>query len=96
MRFLRRLFGLKVAPRHGDPLPKQKAATQELMILEIAREYAAREGLRWIEPVHAAYLYSPDGPYWLVQTNFTGRGYTVFIAINDETRDVIGTHSLPR
>lgn len=96
MSLLRRLFRLPANPRHGDPLPKEDASTDERTILDIARQRAESKGLAWIEPIHAEYLHGSRGPVWLVTTNWMGRGHTVHVTIDDETREVIGARSLPR
>jgi hypothetical protein len=88
MMFLRRLLGLSRSPKHGDLLTKTLARTIEEKALRTASDAAKSKGLLWTEPILAEYRYSPEGNYWLIQSNWTGRGHRVFVTIDDRTGDV--------
>lgn len=96
MRFLRRFLGLSRKPQLGDLLPKANATTIEEKALRAAAEAVRAKGLLWNEPILAEYRYSPEGNYWLIQTNWTGRGHSVFVTVDDRTGNVSRVQSRGR
>jgi hypothetical protein len=102
MSFLQRLLGLRRQPRRGDPLPKANARTPEAAALQAAAHAARAQNLLWQEPILAEYRYAPEGNHWLIQSNWTARGYHIFITVDDATGNVsrvqshgrTGPHSL--
>ena len=88
MSFLLRLLGLSRRPQLGDLLPKADGTTMEEEALRAAADAIRAKGLPWNEPILAEYRYSADGNYWLIQTNWTGRGHSVFVTVDDRTGSV--------
>jgi hypothetical protein len=82
--------------KSGDVLPMSQAVTSESNALQIARLSIEHRGQAWIEPILAEYRDSAKGAYWLIRTNWTGRGHSVIVTIDDRTSRVIGSRSLPR
>lgn len=70
--------------------------TTEAEACSIARGWAAEQGLFWSEPVEARAARDGERRVWYVQSNATGRGHSVSVRIDDETRQVEGHHVLPR
>jgi hypothetical protein len=88
MSFLRRLLGVSRSPKLGDLLAKAHATTIEENALRTAADAAKAKGLLWNEPILAEYRYSPEGNYWLIQSNWTGRDHRVFVTVDDRTGNV--------
>lgn len=83
MSFIRRLLRSLQRPRPGYELEKSNAVTSEERARQIAEDAVRAKGLFWSEPVLAEYRYSPDGNYWLVQTNSTGRDHRILVTVDD-------------
>jgi hypothetical protein len=92
MKFLRRWF--KSSADRGKE--GEGWSRDESSILQLAREFAEREGLPWLEPVHAEPLRTASGAEWRVTTNWLGRGHSVHISVDDGTGDVALVRILPR
>lgn len=88
MSFIRRFLGRSRRPRLGDLLPKANATTMEEDAVRAAAGAVTAKGLIWNEPILVEYRYSAEGNYWLIQTNWTGRGHSVFVTVDDRTGNV--------
>jgi hypothetical protein len=95
MKLLQRIVDLFSSPVERL-LDKSEALTDEHTALQLARDFAAREGLPWLAPVHADYLQGHAGAVWRVVTNWMGRGHSVHVTIDDRTRTIVGSRTLPR
>lgn len=62
----------------------------------IAQGWAAEQRLFWSEPVEARAARDGERRVWYVQSNAAGRGHSISVRIDDETRRVEGHHVLPR
>ena len=70
--------------------------TTEAEARSIAKSSAAEQGLFWSGPVEAQAARDGERRVWYVRSNATGRGHSVSVRIDDETRRVEGHHVLPQ
>jgi hypothetical protein len=78
----------------GDPeAPPQ---TPEAEALRIAATWAAEQKKRWTLPAKATLNTGRGRRLWLIQSNATGKGYSLAITIDDVTGQVVAHHEYPR
>jgi hypothetical protein len=95
---VRRLMAfLTTEPKQPHALPKGEAAMSEDDARRIAHQWAIAHRQWWEEPIRADYVRHEEGwPCWVVQSNWSGQGFSLIVTIEDATGKVVATHTLPR
>jgi hypothetical protein len=85
MTFIRQVIRFLRKPQPGSTLQKSEAVTTEDCARRAAESAVRAKGLLWHEPISTEYRHSPDGNYWLIQTNWTGRDHRIIVTVDDAT-----------